>query len=317
MTVAAQAEPWWTRTVSLASLAGQTVTLTIQTNHITRFRSWFHIDDVEWSVVNGTLGAPQGFGLVFLTPTAATAGITPLSISVQVDANPTAGSSPVTVDLVNPGGSVTRTVPLFNDGTHGDAVAGDAIWTNNGSVAADRMVLPGGALNGSWRLRAYARDASTSTIGARNGVIRGPGTGAAPETEANYWNIEELMLGAGALSVTKTSSVVSDPFNGTTNPKRIPGSTIQYCVVVTNTGSGAVTSIVLSDTINLPEIYVAGSIRSGTSCANAVLVEDDNNTGADESDPVGASFGASTVTGRTATIAAGASVAFVYNITVQ
>lgn len=317
MTVAAQAEPWWTRTVSLASLAGQTVTLTIQTNHITRFRSWFHIDDIEWSVVNGTLGTPQGFGVVFLTPTAATAGITPLSISVQVDANPTAGSSPVTVDLVNPGGSVTRTVPLFNDGTHGDAVAGDAIWTNNGSVVADRMVLPGGALNGSWRLRAFARDASTSTVGARNGVIRGPGTGSAPETEANYWNIDDFLLGAGSLSVTKTSTVVSDPFNGTANPKRIPGSTIRYCVLITNTGSSSATSIVLSDTINLPEVYVAGSIRSGTSCATAVIVEDDNNTGADESDPVGASFAANTVTGRTATIAASATVALVYNITVQ
>jgi hypothetical protein len=87
--------------------------------------------------------------------------------------------------------------------------------------------------------------------------------------------------------------------------------------VITNTGSGSATSIVLSDTINLPEVYVAGSIRSGTSCATAVIVEDDNNTGGDESDPVGASFAANTVTGRTATIAAGASVALVYNITVQ
>lgn len=317
MSVAAQAEPWWTRTVSLASLAGQTVTLTIQTNHITRFRSWFHIDDIEWSVVNGTLGTPQGFGVVFLTPTAATAGVTPLSISARVDANPTPTTSPVTVELINPGGSAVQSVRLFNDGTHGDAVAGDAIWTNDGSVPADRMTLPGGAFNGSWRLRVFARDSSTSTIGARNGVIRGPGTGAAPETEANYWNIDEYLLSSGAIGVTKTSSVVSDPFNGTTNPKRIPGATIRYCVLVTNTGTATVTSIVMNDTINLPEIYVPGSIRSGSTCTNAVVVEDDNNTGADESDPVGARFTAGTVTGTTASIAAGASVAFVYNITVQ
>lgn len=317
MTVAAQAELWWSRTVSLASMAGQTVTLTIQTNHVPRYRSWFHIDDIEWSVVNATLGAPQGFGVVFLAPTAATAGVTPLSMSVQVDANPTASSSPVTVELINPGGSSVRTAPLFNDGTHGDAVAGDAIWTNDGSVAADRMVLPGGALGGTWQLRAFARDASTSTIGARNGLIRGPGTGSAPETEANYWNIDEFLLGGGSLSVVKTSTVISDPFNGATNPKRIPGSTIQYCVVMTNGGAGSVTSIVLADTIALPSVYVAGSIRSGSTCANAVIVEDDNNTGADESDPVGASFAAGSVSGRAASLSAGGSITLVYNVTLQ
>ncbi|MFM9861981.1 MAG: hypothetical protein ACKVRO_00100 [Micropepsaceae bacterium] len=317
MSVAAQAEPWWTRTVSLASLAGQTVTLTIQSTHINQFRSWFHIDDLEWSVVDATLGTPQGFGVVFLTPTTATAVAGTIAITARVDANPTASSSPVTVDLVNPGGTATRTVPLFNDGTHGDVTAGDAIWTNDGSVAADRMTLTSGSLNGSWRLRVFARDASTSTTGARNGVIRGPGTGAAPETEANYWNIDEFLLGGGAISVTKTSSIVSDPFNGTTNPKRIPGSTVRWCVVVTNIGASAATAIVLADTINVPEVYVAGSIRSGTTCINATTVEDDNNSGADESDPVGANFTGSTVNGTTATLAASASIALTYNITVQ
>lgn len=317
MSVAAQAEPWWTRTVSLASLAGQTVTLTIQTNHITRFRSWFHIDDIEWSVVNGTLGTPQGFGARILTAPASVTSGAPVPVTAQVDANPTAATSPVVIELINPGGSSVRSARLFNDGTHGDAVAGDAIWTNNGSVPADALTVPGGAPGGAWMLRLFARDASTSTIGARNGLIRGPGTGSAPETEANFWNIDELALNTGSISVTKASSVVSDPFNGTTNPKRIPGATIRYCVLVTNTGGGPVSSIVLTDVINLPEIYVTGSIRSGTTCTNAVIVEDDNNTGGDESDPVGASFAANTVTGRTATIAAGASVALVYNITVQ
>jgi uncharacterized repeat protein (TIGR01451 family) len=320
MTVAAQAEPWWTRTVSLASLAGQTVTLTIQTNHITRFRSWFHIDDIEWSVVNGTLGTPQGFGVVFLSPngTSLVRGST-VPVTVRVDAAPTAASNPVMVNLFNNSGNSVRTVPLFNDGTHGDATAGDAIWTNDGSVNADRLNVPSAASGNGWILRVFARDASTSTIGAQNGLVRGPGTGAAAETEANYWNIDELNLSivTGGLTIDKTSSVVSDPFNGATNPKRIPGATIRYCIVLTNVGSQPATNIVLSDTINLPEIYVTGSIRSGTTCTNAVIVEDDNNTGADETDPIGASFASNTVTGRTSTIAASSTAAFVYNITVQ
>ncbi|MHA7818783.1 MAG: proprotein convertase P-domain-containing protein [Erythrobacter sp.] len=39
------------------------------------------------------------------------------------------------------------------------------------------------------------------------------------------------------LSVSKVSSVISDPVNGTTNPKAIPGATIEYLITVTNTGS--------------------------------------------------------------------------------
>ena len=36
------------------------------------------------------------------------------------------------------------------------------------------------------------------------------------------------------LIVTKTSAVISDPFNLTSNPKRIPGATIEYTITVSN-----------------------------------------------------------------------------------
>lgn len=41
------------------------------------------------------------------------------------------------------------------------------------------------------------------------------------------------------LSVTKVSSVIADPVNGTTNPKAIPGATVEYLITVTNTGTDA------------------------------------------------------------------------------
>lgn len=43
-----------------------------------------------------------------------------------------------------------------------------------------------------------------------------------------------------ALSVTKVSSIIADPVNGTTNPKAIPGATVEYLISVTNTGTDAV-----------------------------------------------------------------------------
>lgn len=41
------------------------------------------------------------------------------------------------------------------------------------------------------------------------------------------------------LNVSKVSSLISDPVNGATNPKAIPGALVQYLITVTNTGSEA------------------------------------------------------------------------------
>jgi len=54
-----------------------------------------------------------------------------------------------------------------------------------------------------------------------------------------------------SLTVVKSVITYSDPVNGTTNPKIIPGSEMIYTIVVTNSGGGAVdsNSIVLTDPI--------------------------------------------------------------------
>lgn len=59
MALAPGSEPWFTRTVSLLPYAGQTITLRISSNDSVFYRSWFSIDDVEWSVVGTTVGAPE------------------------------------------------------------------------------------------------------------------------------------------------------------------------------------------------------------------------------------------------------------------
>ncbi len=64
------------------------------------------------------------------------------------------------------------------------------------------------------------------------------------------------------LSVSKTSAVLSDPYNGTTNPKRIPGAVVRYSVSITNTGIGTVDSGTLAITDPVPagtDLYV-GSV---------------------------------------------------------
>ncbi len=52
------------------------------------------------------------------------------------------------------------------------------------------------------------------------------------------------------LTITKTSCVISDPVNGTNNPKRIPGAVIRYMFDIQNTGSADVTDVNITDTLN-------------------------------------------------------------------
>jgi len=52
------------------------------------------------------------------------------------------------------------------------------------------------------------------------------------------------------LSATKTSCVISDPVNGTNNPKRIPGAIIRYMFDINNTGSADVSDLNITDTLN-------------------------------------------------------------------
>ncbi|MBX7483010.1 proprotein convertase P-domain-containing protein [Qipengyuania qiaonensis] len=54
------------------------------------------------------------------------------------------------------------------------------------------------------------------------------------------------------LNVTKVSSIISDPVNGTSNPKAIPGATIEYLITVNNTGSDQTDSDTVIVTDNAP-----------------------------------------------------------------
>jgi uncharacterized repeat protein (TIGR01451 family) len=82
-----------------------------------------------------------------------------------------------------------------------------------------------------------------------------------------------------ALSVQKISDVLIDPVNGATNPKRIPGATVRYEVLVRNSGVGMTdnSSVVLTDPVPAntalyvstaagnPVEFVDGSPASGLS----------------------------------------------------
>ena len=64
------------------------------------------------------------------------------------------------------------------------------------------------------------------------------------------------------MAMAKTSAIISDPANGTTNPKAIPGAVIQYTLTVTNSGPGTIDTgtVILTDPLPASVIaYVSGT----------------------------------------------------------
>jgi uncharacterized repeat protein (TIGR01451 family) len=114
---------------------------------------------------------------------------------------------------------------------------------------------------------------------------------------------------AATLTVTKTSRVVSDPVNGSTNPKAIPGATVEYCIAVSNAaGSATATNLSVSDTLPLQTTFIASSIKvdgtlTGSTC-NADGV-------------AGGTYASGVVSGSLSNVAAGVGRTLVFRVTVN
>ncbi len=57
-------------------------------------------------------------------------------------------------------------------------------------------------------------------------------------------------FGSANITVTKSSLVLSDPINGTLDPKRIPGAVVEYTIIVANTAGAQATDVTLTDDLS-------------------------------------------------------------------
>ncbi|MFM5922903.1 MAG: proprotein convertase P-domain-containing protein [Novosphingobium sp.] len=131
-------------------------------------------------------------------------------------------------------------------------------------------------------------------------------------------NVTLYTCAPGSLTTAKSSRVVSDPINNTSNPKAIPGAVVEYCVLTTNPGPATASSVVATDVLPASVTYIAGSMTSSTGCSpTAGTAEDDDATGADESDPWGMSISGTTITGVAPSLASSATFAMRYRVTVK
>ena len=246
------------------------------------------------------------------------------------------------VDLTSQSATVDTTITL------GSAVPGlqftifDVDFSNN--QFADKVTVTG-TLNGvsvtptltngsaNFVIGNSAYGDATSADAQANGNVVVTFTGAVDTVVIKYGNHSYAPTNPGqqgialhditicrpvtSITVTKVSSVLSDPVNGTTFPKAIPGAVVEYCILITNSGTATLNTVIGSDPLPATFTYAPGTMTSGTSCATASSAEDDNNIGADETDPYGGAISGTTITGTATTLTASTSFALKFRGTVN
>ena len=207
--------------------------------------------------------------------------------------------------------------PLIDTATFIDELPADASKTV--FVVAD---IPAGRVNNDLAavtLTATANDGGTpgslgalsvQTVGADTpGAVDTVFGDAAGDTDAardgKHSAASAYKVVTATVSVVKSSVVISDPFNGASNPKAIPGARMRYTIVVTNSGGTAATSVVLTDGIPTNTTYVANSTTlNGVAKTDAI-----------DADEV--SFAANTVTVNIGSLAAAGTATVTFDVTVN
>ena len=139
----------------------------------------------------------------------------------------------------------------------------------------------------------------TATSGANTaGVDTVLFDGAGDTDSANagdFSDTGDYEVSGAQISVVKSSSIVSDPVNGTTDPKAIPGAVVQYCIAVSNAAdSNTATTVSVVDDLPADVTYLSafGIFVDGTATIDGVTGEATCTGGA-----AGGSFSAGTGSG--------------------
>jgi len=164
------------------------------------------------------------------------------------------------------------------------------------------------------------------TAGVDTVLADGTSTG---EEAANAGNdsAEGTFSVAGALvSVVKSSRIVSDPVNGTTNPKAIPGAVIEYCIAVTNaSGAAPATAVAVNDDLPGDVTFTVGSgIFLGTATVDssgatpvATCSGGTDEEGGDATFTAGGANGAGVIAGTLADIPAATTSSVYFEVTIN
>jgi len=225
-------------------------------------------------------------------------------------------------------------VTIYLDDGDGIFNAGDTVVTYLDEIAEDETVtvfvvadVPSGQVTNDVSEVVLTADAhaggGAATLGAELVDTAGANTagvdtvladGAGDTDAANdgaFSDTDSYTVAAAALSAAKTSTIISDPVNNTTNPKAIPGAVIEYCIAVSNAaGSATATGVTVTDILPADVTYDAtfGIFVNGTVDGSAVCQADGTS---------GGSFSSGTVSGALSDIGAGVTRTLYFRATIN
>jgi uncharacterized repeat protein (TIGR01451 family) len=190
-------------------------------------------------------------------------------------------------------------------------VADVPLGRSTGDVAGVRLTATAAEATAAASLGATVTQTTGANTSGVDTVFADSGaTGGNTAYDGIHFDEDDYTILAASLTATKTSRVISDPVNGTTEPKMIPGAVVEYCIAVANgSGSATASNINVSDTLPSQTTYdSAYGIKLNGTVTGSVC----NADGA-----AGGSYTGGVVSGTLADINAGVTKTLLFRVTVN
>ena len=169
-------------------------------------------------------------------------------------------------------------ITIYEDDGNGTFEGTETVVTFLNAMAADetRTVwvvadIPAGAVNGAVigvSLQATTHDSTTGALDALTTETVGADTPGLVDVvfaddfptltstddgavDGQASDRDAFLVQSAVLTIVKASAVISDPFNGTTNPLAVPGAIVEYTITVTNTGTAQATTVTIADDLSV------------------------------------------------------------------
>jgi hypothetical protein len=178
-----------------------------------------------------------------------------------------------------------------------------------GDVAVVKLSATAAEATAAGSLGATVTQSTGANTAEVDTVFADAATGGNVARDGIHFAEDDYTIKAAALTATKTSRVISDPFNGTTDPKMIPGAVVEYCIAVANGANSATASGVnISDEVPVQTTYDAafgiklnGTVTGGVCTGGAS----------------GGSYASGIVSGSLTDIAAGETRTLIFRVSVN
>lgn len=189
-------------------------------------------------------------------------------------------------------------------------VADVPLGRSTGDAAGVRLTATAAEANGAGSLGSTVTQTSGANTSGMDTVFADTNANGNVARDGIHFAEDDYVILTASLTATKTSRVISDPFNGTTDPKMIPGAVVEYCIAVANgAGSALATGINISDDVPDETTYdpgfgilLNGTVTGGSCNADGVS---------------GGAFAGGIVSGTLSDIAAGETRTLVFRVSVN